>query len=99
MKKWMELIPESERRFYGKAGFQGDMSLGKNAALIVVDVTMGFCGRVGLCLDQAIREFPTACGPMAWETMPQIARLIELFRAEGLPIIYTNGDLDNTPFA
>ena len=99
MKKWMELIPESEQRFYTKAGFQGDMALGSHAALIVVDVTMGFCGSVGLSLDEAIREFPTACGPMAWETMPDIARLIALFRKEGLPIVYTNGDLENTPFA
>jgi nicotinamidase-related amidase len=99
MKKWMELVPESERRFYTKAGFQGDMSLGDNAALIVVDVTMGFCGSVGLSLDEAIREFPTACGPMAWETMPAIARLIGLFRQQGLPIVYTNGDLENTPFS
>jgi nicotinamidase-related amidase len=99
MKKWMELIPESERRFYAKAGFQGDMALGSNAALIVVDVTMGFCGSVGLSLDEAIREFPTACGPMAWETMPHIARLIELFRAENLPIIYTLSDTEGTRFA
>jgi maleamate amidohydrolase len=99
MKKWMEMIPESERRFYTKAGFEGSMSLGSNAALIVVDVTMGFCGSVGLSLDEAIREFPTACGPMSWEAMPNIARLIGLFRKEGLPIVYTNGDLDNTPFS
>ena len=99
MKKWIEMIPESERRFYNKAGFQGDMSLGSHTALIVVDVTVGFCGSVGLSLDEAIREFPTACGPMAWETMPQIAKLIGLFRSAELPIVYTNGDLPNTPYS
>jgi nicotinamidase-related amidase len=99
MKKWMEMIPESERRFYSKAGFQGDMSLGSHTALVVVDVTMGFCGSVGLTLEEAIREFPTACGPMSWETMPQIARLIALFRAEGLPIVYTLGDNNGTVYA
>ena len=98
MKKWMELIPEAERRILSKAGFQGDMSLGAHAALVVVDVTMGFCGSKGLSLDDAILEFSTACGPMSWETMPRIARLIELFRAQNLPIVYTQGDLNGQPF-
>jgi nicotinamidase-related amidase len=98
MKKWQEMIPESERRFYNKVGFLDDMSPGTRSALVVVDVTMGFCGSVGLSLDEAIREFPTACGPMSWETMPRIARLIDLFRGEGLPIVYTLSDTNSTPF-
>ena len=98
MKKWMEQIPEAERGILAKAGFQGELTLGAHAALIVVDVTMGFCGSKGLTLDEAIREFNTACGPMSWETMPRIAQLIGLFRAQNLPIVYTMGDLNSTPY-
>lgn len=99
MKKWMELIPESERRILSKAGFLGDMSIGARTALVVVDVTMGFCGSEGLTLDEAIQEYSTACGPMSWETMPRIAQLIDLFRRQKRPIIYTLSDIEGTMYA
>jgi maleamate amidohydrolase len=99
MKKWMEQIPESERRILSKAGFLGDMKIGARTALVVVDVTMGFCGSEGLTLDEAIREYSTACGPMSWETMPRIAQLIDFFRKQKRPIIYTLSDIEGTMYA
>ncbi|HEX3970615.1 MAG TPA: isochorismatase family protein [Stellaceae bacterium] len=99
MKKWMELIPESERRIMSKAGFLDDMTIGARTALIVVDVTMGFCGSEGLTLDEAIQQYSTACGPMSWETMPRIAKLIDLFRHHKRPIIYSLSDIEGTMFA
>jgi nicotinamidase-related amidase len=95
----MKLIPDEELRTYQKAGFLGTIPAAKRAALIVVDVTYGFTGSRGLTLDEAIREFPTACGPVSWETMPQIAKLIGLFRERGLPVVFTLSDLAGTPFA
>ena len=70
MRDWMQLIPESERRLYEKAGFLGDLTPGARSALIVVDVTMGFCGSQGLSLDEAVAQYSTACGPAAWAAMP-----------------------------
>jgi nicotinamidase-related amidase len=98
MRDWMKSIPESELRFYKKAGFMGELKPGRRTALIVVDVTLGFCGSQGLSLDDAIAEFSTACGPAAWVAMPRIARLIELFRARDLPIVYSLSDLASVPF-
>jgi maleamate amidohydrolase len=92
MRDWMKMIPASEMQSYRKAGFMGELALGERAALIVVDVTMGFCGSRGLSLDQAIAEFPTACGPSSWIAMPGIARLIDLFRRLDRPIVYTLSD-------
>src|SRR5690606_8600023 len=71
------------------AGFSGSLPMGERAALIVIDVTVGFCGSKGLTLEEAIGQYKTACGPAAWETMPKISRLIELFREKQLPVIYT----------
>ena len=98
MREWMKAIPEGELRFYKKAGFMGDLKPGRRTALIVVDVTLGFCGSEGLSLDEAVAEFSTACGPASWIAMPRIARLIELFRARELPIIYSLSDLASVPF-
>src|SRR6188508_423746 len=81
LKDWMQFVPEADLATYRAGGFLGELALGERTALIVVDVTMGFCGSPGLSLEQAIAEFATACGPVSWETMPRLARLIELFRA------------------
>jgi nicotinamidase-related amidase len=98
MRDWMKLIPEEEQRFYKKAGFLGELKPGRRAALIVVDVTMGFCGSKGATLDEAVREYSTACGPDSWDAMPKIAELIGLFRTLKLPIVYSLSDLDAVPF-
>lgn len=96
---WMKLIPEADLRTYRQGGFLGDLKLGARTALIVVDVTYGFTGSEGLTLEEAIREFPTACGPASWEAMPKIRRLIDMFRARGLPIIFTRNNPDTTRYS
>ena len=98
MRDWMKLIPESERRLYEKAGFMGELTPGRRSALIVVDVTMGFCGTEGLSLDEAVAQYSTACGPASWVAMPKIAKLIKTFHEADLPIVYSLSDLASVPF-
>ena len=93
MRDWMKLIPPEDLRNYGRGGFLAGVAPGQKAALIVVDVTMGFCGAEGLTLEQAIGQYPTACGPSSWIAMPRIAGLIDLFRGANLPIVYSQADL------
>lgn len=95
---WMEIIPKEDRQTYERAGFHGARELGKQPALIVVDVTYGFTGSPGLTLEQAIAEFPTACGPPSWEAMPRLSALIGLFRRAGHPVIFTKSDAVSRPF-
>ena len=92
-KDWQKLIPPAEFEAYQRAGFQGDLAMGERAALIVVDVTFGFTGSRGLTLAEAVAEFSAACGPSSWIAMPKIARLIEMFRARSLPIVYSRSRL------
>ena len=99
MKEWMKQIPADELKTYDKAGFMGSAEMGQRPALIVVDVTYGFTGSEGLTIDEAIAEFGPACGPVSWETMPRIAKLIGLFRELGHPVIYTRGSAYNVLFA
>lgn len=89
MKDWQKLIPAEELAAYQRSGFHGDLTMGERAALVVVDVTYGFTGSRGLTLAEAVAEFSAACGPSSWLAMPQIARLITLFRARQLPVVYT----------
>jgi nicotinamidase-related amidase len=99
LKDWMKAIPEADLATYRAGGFLRDVAFGERTALIVVDVTLGFCGSPGLTLEQAIEEFATACGPVSWETMPRIARLLELFRDRDLPIVFTNADMTGNAYA
>lgn len=98
MKDWMKTIPESELATYKSAGFMTDMKIGSRVGLIVVDVTYGFTGRKGQTLAESIEEFRSACGPVSWEAVPRIAKLIDMFRERGLPIVFTRSDTANVPF-
>ena len=98
MKNWMKTIPAEELKTYRSAGFVSNMELGQKPCLIVVDVTYGFTGSEELTLDEAVAEFHTACGPAAWEAMPRISRLIDLFRGLRLPVVFTRSDLSATAF-
>ena len=98
MKDWLKIIPEDERKAYEKGGFMNAGVIGERTALVVVDVTYGFCGSEGATLDEAIAEFGPACGPVSWETMPRIAALIALFRELGRPVVFTRSDLGDVQF-
>lgn len=91
-KPWLKEIPAKDLEHYLRVGMLHSIPPGANPALIVVDVTYGFCGSEGLTLDQAGKEFPTAAGPVAWETMPRVAKLIRMFRDLRRPIVYTYPD-------
>ena len=89
MREWMKQIPASEFDVYSKTGFGGAVKIGDRPALVVVDATFGFTGSEGASFEEAIREYSTATGPIAWQCMPRIARLIELFRARRHPVVFT----------
>ena len=37
---------------------------------------------------EAIKEFPTACGQVAWDAVHNIAKVLTVFRVNGWPVIY-----------
>ena len=92
MKPWLMEVPTKEREHYLRIGMLSSLKPGAKSALVVVDVTYGFCGSEGLTLDEAVKEFSSACGPASWEAMPRVAQLIQMFRDLSRPIIYTYAD-------
>jgi maleamate amidohydrolase len=91
-KPWLQQVPRQDLEHYVRVGMMHSLAPGTHAALLVIDVTYGFCGSEGQTREEAGREFPTACGPVAWETMPQIQKIIRMFRTLNLPIVYTYPD-------
>lgn len=97
---WGELSAD-ERTVYERAGYHRPFGLGSRAALLVVDVEYNFTGLPGDTAVGSVAAFPDSCGPAAWRSIPAIARLLDLARGLGLPVIFTTGqpnpDSDHRP--
>ena len=94
MRDWQAFLTDEEREIYNKAGYAKTADWGKKPALLTIDCTLAFTGSSpDQNLQQAMEEFPTACGPAAWESLPHIRSLLEASREQALPIIFTNNDL------
>lgn len=98
-KDWMRVVPETERALYLQSGFGERQPFGERPALIVIDVTLSFTGSRPQPVADAIREFPTACGEVAWEALPRIAQLLQLFRDRSWPVVFTRNDSLDQVFA
>lgn len=91
---WRSFLPTEEAETYGLAGFGGPQPFGVHPALLVIDCTLAFTGsRAFATVKEAVKEYPTACGPSAWEALPHVVTLIGKFREKGLPIVFSRSDL------
>lgn len=85
---WDSLITEEEKKAYRAAGFGRPTGLGKRPALLIIDVQYRTTGTTPMPFWEAIKEFPTSCGDVAWKAVHRIAELVALFRANNWPILY-----------
>jgi nicotinamidase-related amidase len=94
MRDWEQFIPEEERKIYEKAGYKNRDTFGRNPALLIIDVITGFTGTKPMDVLDAIDEFPTSCGKVAWEALPKIQQLLHACREAEVPVIYSTSDPD-----
>ena len=94
MREWETIFPEEERRVYEKAGYHSRQAFGRNPALLIIDVLLGFTGTNPMEIMDAIEEFPTSCGKVAWEALPKIKELLETCRKADIPVVYSTGDAE-----
>ena len=85
---WDGYIPEDELAVYREAGFGREAGIGERPALLVIDVQYRSTGRTPAPLPDALKEYPSSCGEAGWHALPQISRLIEIFRKLRFPILY-----------
>ncbi|WP_375257245.1 isochorismatase family protein [Citreimonas sp.] len=84
-----QLLTDGDRAVRDLAGYGGTTGVPCRPALLVIDMTLDFCGPKGASREEAVRACRTACGPQAWAAVPRIAALIDAARGAGLPVIYT----------
>jgi maleamate amidohydrolase len=88
---WAALIPPQEIEVYRRAGYQKRFGLGARPALLVVDVEYNFTGLAGQEHLESIALYRNSCGPMAWQSIPHIARLLQRARSHAVPVAFTHG--------
>lgn len=89
---WDEVISERDRRVYATAGYGQPQGLGKQPALLVIDMTYAFTGDRREPVLEAARRWPNSCGERAFDAIDQIARLLEAARRVRVPVIYTRSE-------
>lgn len=88
MNIWDDVISAEEQKAYAAAGFGRPSGLGKRPALLIIDVQYRTVGTERKPFYEAIKEFPTSCGEVAWDAVEAMVPLIQVFRDRGWPVMY-----------
>ena len=88
MRPWDGIISEDEQKAYRAAGFGKQTGMGTRPALLIIDVQYRTTGTVEKPFWEAIKEFPTSCGDVAWNAVRHIQPILALFREKNWPVLY-----------
>jgi maleamate amidohydrolase len=88
MNPWDGIISDEEQRAYNAAGFGRRSGIGSNPALLIIDVQYRTVGTRRLPFWEAVKEFPTSCGEVAWDAVENIAKILAIFRERDWPVLY-----------
>ena len=88
---YQELFTEHEIAVFRESGHGGRMGFGERCALLIVDVSINFCGDRSEPVLDSIKRWKFSCGSVAWDAAESIVRLRAAARVAGVPVIYTTG--------
>ncbi len=94
MKEWEKIIPSFDRMIYERSGYGGRQGFGRKPALLIIDMILGFTGTRPMETMEAIKEFRSSCGKVAWQAIPHIRKLLRACRAQNVPVVYSTSDRD-----
>jgi nicotinamidase-related amidase len=86
---WDAFLTQRDRQVFDAAGYGVRAGFGKRPALLIIDVSYGFCGDRPEPILTSIKRWSNSCGEEAWQAIGVIARLAGVARERGLPVIYT----------
>lgn len=88
---WQDIVDDEILEIY--ESYQRDTYVGKNPALLAIDLyNRCYAGGPGP-VREINRKFPGACGDNAWNAIPATEKLFAAARKAGIPVIYTTGSL------
>lgn len=92
MNEWEKIMPDLDRKIYEQAGYGKPQNYGEKPALLIIDMILAFTGTKPRKTLEAIKEFRTSCGKVAWQAIPRIRILLHACRQHKIPIIYSTSD-------
>lgn len=97
---WMNRFRGEEGMAY--ASMHRTQARGSRPALVLVDIVRSFVGSPGLSLQEAVAEWPTACGPAAYTALPHVSKVLAAARqgrnGQGVPIVHLRPGAENAMF-
>jgi nicotinamidase-related amidase len=91
MAVWDAFLTEQDKAVFAAGGYGSRAELGERPALLVIDVTYGFCGDRSEPILESITRWRSSCGERAWAAIPHIERLLATAHRAGVPVVYTRG--------
>ncbi len=89
---WDGILSPEEVQVYDRLGYwRTARDPGGVPALVLVDLENNFTGDRPEPILESIRRYRYSCSPHAWQSLPSIRRLLDVARAERLPVLYTRG--------
>ncbi|MEE6209928.1 isochorismatase family protein [Salarchaeum sp. III] len=92
---WEDLLTERDEQVISKAGYDKEgasswesRGLGENPAVLVIDMQRLIVGEDEPILD-AIEEYRTAMGEVAWDAIDAIDPFLDFARGHDIPVMYT----------
>lgn len=84
---WDDIIPESDKKMFAKAGMGGRLQWGGRPAVVVVDMSYAF----------ADSRYPTGNSEMGEPTTRAIRQLLDAARPKGVPVFFTTVPASKAP--
>ena len=84
-------LTEQDRAVFAAGGYGVRAPLGEQPALLVIDVTYGFCGDHSEPILASIQRWRSSCGAAAWDALPHIELVLNSARRVDIPVFYTRG--------
>ncbi|MFB6310823.1 MAG: isochorismatase family protein, partial [Salinirussus sp.] len=92
---WEDLLTERDKQVISKAGYDeggaaswDSRGLGDNPLVMVIDMQRLIVGE-NVPILEAVEEYQTAMGEVAWNAMEDIAGFLDVAREHDIPVMYT----------
>jgi nicotinamidase-related amidase len=85
---WNDFLTERDKQLLAVWGKEGRDELGRNPALLVIDVYYACVGHERKPLLESIKDWPMSCGLEGWAAIDRMVGLVAAARASSIPVIY-----------
>jgi maleamate amidohydrolase len=85
---WDRFLTDADRAHLASGGRDRRVGFGNKPALLLIDLYRAVFGDKPEPLLEAIKTWPSSCGPVGWNAVPHIQRLLAASREASIPVIH-----------